>query len=90
MIGSKDSYALVTGASSGLGREYARMLARDGKDIVALARSRDRLEELARDLEKDLQHHWGAGLQQILHITCRYCDDALMKFIAGMVHLRFR
>ena len=61
MIGSKGSYALVTGASSGLGREYARMLARDGKDIVALARSRDRLQELARDLAKALGIRGGPG-----------------------------
>ena len=52
MIGSKDSYALVTGASSGMGYEYAKLFAKDGKDIVVLARSRDKLEGLKRDLEK--------------------------------------
>lgn len=52
MIGGKDSYALITGASSGFGYEYARMFARDGKNIVVLARSRDKLEGLARELEK--------------------------------------
>ena len=52
MIGSKNSYALVTGASSGMGYEYAKLFAKDGKNIVVLARSRDRLEGLKRDLEK--------------------------------------
>ena len=52
MIGSKDSYALVTGASSGMGYEYAKLFAKDGKNIVVLARSRDKLEGLKRDLEK--------------------------------------
>jgi len=53
MIGSKDSYALVTGASSGMGYEYAKLFAKDGKNIVVLARSRDKLEGLKRDLEKE-------------------------------------
>ena len=52
MIGSKDSYALVTGASSGMGYEYAKLFAKDGKKIVVLARSRDKLEGLKKDLEK--------------------------------------
>jgi short-subunit dehydrogenase len=53
MIGSKDSYALVTGASSGMGYEYAKLFAKDGKNIVVLARSRDKLEGLKRDLENE-------------------------------------
>ncbi len=52
MIGRKDSYALVTGASTGMGYEYAKLFAEDGKNIVVVARSRDKLEELKRDLER--------------------------------------
>jgi uncharacterized protein len=51
MIGSKEKYAIVTGASCGIGYELAKILARDGKNIVVIARSRDQLEDLKRDIE---------------------------------------
>lgn len=51
MIGSKDRYTLVTGASSGIGYELARLFAKDGKNLVVVARSRDRLEAQKKELE---------------------------------------
>ncbi len=56
------STVLITGASSGIGLEFARIFARERHDLVLVARSREKLENLANELswvkttiiEKDL------------------------------------
>ena len=51
MFNLKGRVAVVTGASSGLGKQMARGFANAGADLVILARRMDRLEELKKELE---------------------------------------
>ncbi len=51
MDNARKTLALITGASSGIGRELARIHAANGGDLVIVARSHDKLLELKHELE---------------------------------------
>jgi len=58
---------LITGASGGIGEEFARQLAGQGHDLVLIARSKDKLDALAEELEsahKRAVHVIAADLQE--------------------------
>jgi short-subunit dehydrogenase len=48
--GPRRAWAVVTGASSGIGREFVLALAERGKPVLAVARDRDRLRALADEV----------------------------------------
>jgi len=48
-------WSLVTGASSGIGKEFARQIAAAGINVVLLARREALLEEVGRDIASDFK-----------------------------------
>src|SRR6202795_3291921 len=51
-MSSSTKTALITGASFGIGHELAGIFAREGYNLVLVARTADKLRQLASDLEK--------------------------------------
>src|ERR1700749_2774111 len=70
--------ALITGASSGIGAIYADRLARRGYDLVLVARSRDKLDALARRLADQT----GRGVEVV---TADLNDKADLKRVESIV-----
>jgi short-subunit dehydrogenase len=60
--------AIVTGASSGIGEAYARLLASLGYDLIIIARRKDRLETIAAEVEKA----YGIAVSVM---QCDLCND---------------
>jgi hypothetical protein len=74
-------WALVTGASSGLGAEFARQLGARGLNVILVARRRDRLDALTADIERDS----GVDTRVVeLDLTDAGAPDAIAAAIADL------
>jgi NAD(P)-dependent dehydrogenase (short-subunit alcohol dehydrogenase family) len=69
--------ALVTGASSGLGRRFAVVLAKEGAKVVVAARRKDRLYELVKEIGADNAMALGCDVTQEENVIALY--DAVEK-----------
>lgn len=63
--------AVVTGASSGLGQQFARALSEQGCDVAILARRKERLEEFSKELKQNGH--------DCLPVSCDVTDETSIK-----------
>jgi short-subunit dehydrogenase len=70
-----EGWALITGASAGIGREFARAIAAHGVNCALVARRRERLEDLADELN---EVHGVECLPIPLDLSVEGCVDDLM------------
>ena len=68
------SYALITGASSGIGRHYATELASRGYDIIAISNQPEALATLAEQIDSNLR-------RKVVTITCDLTEECAAQRI---------
>lgn len=69
---------VVTGASSGMGRQIAYDFAKEGATVIAVARRAERLEELARQVESDGLA--GKVIPYVGDVSSRETNDGMIDF----------
>ena len=83
MFNLKGKVAVVTGASSGLGKQMALAFARQGASLAILARRMERLEEFKPELIK-------AGAKEVLPIKCDVTSTEDVEAAAKAVEKKFK
>lgn len=75
---NQENYTLVTGATGGLGRAFAKELAKNGKNLILVATKADRLEAYKRELQGEFDI-------KIITFKCNFAItqdlESLVKFV---------
>ncbi|HMK06777.1 MAG TPA: SDR family NAD(P)-dependent oxidoreductase, partial [Flavobacterium sp.] len=66
-------YALITGATSGIGYELAKLFAKDGYNIVAVSRTMDDLDKIAEEFSQQY------GVEVVSIVKDLFNSDAAME-----------
>jgi uncharacterized protein len=90
-----DKYALVTGASSGIGRQISKELAQRGYSIIAVSNQPEQLDILKKELENDFGisvqkfdidlSHEGSGKIVFEHCETNHLEVEVLVNNAGML-----
>ena len=72
-------WALITGASAGIGEEFAKRFASEKMNLVLVARRKERLDKLAADLKS----------KHGVEIVTVQADLADEKFLTGITNVTF-
>lgn len=88
-----DMKVVITGASRGIGRELALQFAKDGHEVLAIARNKEALQELSREMEgiRTLSvdiNEWETAAPEILGVWDRI--DLLIHNAAAFINKPFR
>ncbi|HEY4052071.1 MAG TPA: SDR family NAD(P)-dependent oxidoreductase [Acidobacteriaceae bacterium] len=70
MSNQNQGVAVITGASAGIGKVYADRFAKRGYDLLLVARRKDRLDVLS----KDLQEKYGVKVKTLVADLTNYED----------------
>lgn len=75
------NFAVITGASAGIGASFARVLAEKGYSLILVARRRERLETLAEELKDDFHIDCRVICCDLTDLqACSYLMDEVCKF----------
>jgi uncharacterized protein len=77
----KNKLMLITGASSGIGAATARLAAKEGARVILVARSKDKLEQVAEEIRR----MGGTAYMQTMDATDPQAVEALEKSVTAEI-----